>query len=829
MLSAGTLHRRGLDEANAGRHASARRAFQAALARATDDEMVAQIELSLAYSESELGTVDTGLELCQHALGLTDVPDRVRGKIWGQLGLLHMRAGDGDAALSALARAEQLLAADQAEALGNLHLTRGNIHLQRRQVAAALHDFDAASRHYASGRLEVHQAKAQHNLGYTYLLAGDLPVALRLMDQGSLTFSRLSPVYEAVVAQDRAEALIAAGMPADAAEALRSAGRAFASRGMRQRQAEALLVLSRLLLHDQPREARPVARRAARLFTARGSDVWALRAQAVALTAEILLGGHSPTLLRQSRLVAEALRDHRLRQESGALVLQCSRIALKRRDPGLARELVSSVRVGRDSPIEQRLLGREVRAELSVAEGHRGRAFQHIRQGLRDLRDWQASFGSLDLQTSLVRHGRGLAHHGLGLALEDGRPAVVFEWAERARALASQVGPMRPPSDPEAAGLLVELRELHRLIQAAEEAGRPTRADRRRAATLRNTIRELAWYDAGSGVVTEPAPLSDVQDQLEAAGGALVCHVVVDDRVHALVVGAGAPRVVDLGPFHPVRRLLDGMQADLDMASTHLPPPLREVVLRSLGARLSELDEHLIEPLGTLATDGAPVALVPAGGLAGLPWSMLSSLRGRAVTVPRSATLWLTRRQMVQPPHRAGFVAGPRVQRAEEEVRRASSAWRDPDALVGAEATAARVSALAAGVDVLHVAAHGRHAADNPLFSGLELADGPWFGYDIDRLASVPSTVVLSACEVGRSSMRWGEEAVGMTAAWLHAGTHVVIASPASVDDDVASRVLGRIHDGLSAGRSPAESLAEVTASLPPDVPCPFTCFGAGW
>ena len=35
---------------------------------------------------------------------------------------------------------------------------------------------------------------------------------------------------------------------------------------------------------------------------------------------------------------------------------------------------------------------------------------------------------------------------------------------------------------------------------------------------------------------------------------------------------------------------------------------------------------------------------------------------------------------------------------------------------------------------MLHVAAHGRHSADNPLFSGLELADGPWFGYDIDQL-----------------------------------------------------------------------------------------------
>ena len=45
-----------------------------------------------------------------------------------------------------------------------------------------------------------------------------------------------------------------------------------------------------------------------------------------------------------------------------------------------------------------------------------------------------------------------------------------------------------------------------------------------------------------------------------------------------------------------------------------------------------------------------------------------------------------------------------------------------------------------------------------PLFSGVELVDGPWFGYDIDQLAAVPDVVLLSACEVGRSQVRFGED-----------------------------------------------------------------------
>jgi CHAT domain-containing protein len=136
------------------------------------------------------------------------------------------------------------------------------------------------------------------------------------------------------------------------------------------------------------------------------------------------------------------------------------------------------------------------------------------------------------------------------------------------------------------------------------------------------------------------------------------------------------------------------------------------------------------------------------------------------------------------------------------------------------------VTASAAEATVLHVAAHGRHAADNPMFSGLELADGTLFGYDIDRMPRVPHTVVLSACELGRSSVRWGEEAVGMTRAWLHAGASSVIAAPVVVADDVACELLGAMHASLASGRTPAEALA--AASVATGIVAPFQCHGAG-
>jgi CHAT domain-containing protein len=77
--------------------------------------------------------------------------------------------------------------------------------------------------------------------------------------------------------------------------------------------------------------------------------------------------------------------------------------------------------------------------------------------------------------------------------------------------------------------------------------------------------------------------------------------------------------------------------------------------------------------------------------------------------------------------------------------------------------------------------------------------------------------VLLSACEVGRSSVRWGEELIGMTAAWLHAGARRVVASPAAVNDIAAHDALVRVHEALA---------GTVVAVSTDTAPAPFVCFG---
>jgi len=723
-----------------------------------------------------------------------------------------MRAGRAKEAFDEFARAIPLLS-DENEPLGRALLNRGNLYLQRSEPIAAAADFVASISALSSAGATVQAAKAEHNLGYARLQAGELLEALEMMESAATVLAPLSPVSRAICEQDRAEVLLAAGQIAEATAALESAATAYGLQRLRRFQAEAEFVLARIMLHEDPARAQRVARAAARRFARHDSSIWATRALALAVAAGITCGRSTPKLRSEADAIAEDLRRHGHHRDAEQLALHVVRLCIRRRDLDDAAARLRKIRITDDTPIGTRLLAREVRAELARARGRAKQAREHVRAGLQDLHAWQASFGSLDLQSTMVGHGNALARLGLELALEDGSPEVVFEWSERARALASKVTTLRPPPDPDLAADLTALR----LLDPGETA---------KARELRERIRSKSWY-AAEGEVGEPVTLEALQARLAKDRAALVAHIVLNDDVTALVVTGDHARVVPLDGATRVRDQLDRIAADLDFAAHNPGGSFGQTVRASLEDDLAAVADELVTPLLDLIGDRR-VVLTPSALLAGAPWTLLPGLRGRPVTVPTSATRWLELVGQRRPRlRRIGLVAGPRVERAADEVDRAAAEWTSADVLHGDDANAAKVGEVAAHVDVLHLAGHGVHAGDHPLFSAVELADGPWFGHDIDLLPRTPSVVVLSACELGQVSVLRGEESVGMTAAWLHAGARTVLSSPALVADEVACEALAHWHRLVAAGAAPADALAEVIASS--DGVVPFLCFGAGW
>ncbi len=127
----------------------------------------------------------------------------------------------------------------------------------------------------------------------------------------------------------------------------------------------------------------------------------------------------------------------------------------------------------------------------------------------------------------------------------------------------------------------------------------------------------------------------------------------------------------------------------------------------------------------------------------------------------------------------------------------------------------------------MHVAAHGIHQDESPLFSSVVMGDGPVFAHEFQRTGIGAEHVVLSSCEVGRTHVRAGDEALGLTASLLATGVRSVVAAVGPVGDEDAHAVMSAYHQVLAQGLDAAEALEIASAGV--EEGRLFCAFGADW
>ncbi|NGM16351.1 CHAT domain-containing protein [Verrucosispora sp. CWR15] len=246
------------------------------------------------------------------------------------------------------------------------------------------------------------------------------------------------------------------------------------------------------------------------------------------------------------------------------------------------------------------------------------------------------------------------------------------------------------------------------------------------------------------------------------------------------------------------------------------------------------LDRQLFDPVRRRLAD-RPLVVVPVGELHAVGWAELPTCAGRAVTVAPSATVWLgaDRREAATGP--PVLASGPRLPAGQAEVRRLARVLPGAQLLTGADATADALTRALDGAGLVHIAAHGTFRADNPQFSTLELAGGPLFAYEWERVARPPGCVVLSACESGLTGIRPGDEVMGFAAVLLALGTRCLIATVLPVPADPTTALMLDLHRRMRAGARPAHALAEAQQAFVAAgdgtaraTAAAFVCLGAG-
>jgi CHAT domain-containing protein len=175
------------------------------------------------------------------------------------------------------------------------------------------------------------------------------------------------------------------------------------------------------------------------------------------------------------------------------------------------------------------------------------------------------------------------------------------------------------------------------------------------------------------------------------------------------------------------------------------------------------------------------------------------------------------------PPQRVLALGDARhLQHAEPEARAVAALFAQGDAATGALASLQTLRSQAGHADVLHLACHAVFRQDNPMFSALQLADGPLTAEQIEGLRLRAGLVVLSACESGLAGAQRGDELVGLVRAFTIAGAARVLATLWPVDDQVTARFMGDFYRALCAGGTPAAALHQAQRAVRHDHPHPF-------
>lgn len=520
----------------------------------------------------------------------------------------------------------------------------------------------------------------------------------------------------------------------------------------------------------------------------------------------------------------------------------------------LFREVRNEARALSDRDLEAACLLATARSEHAL--GNFQAASDHARLALEVLESARLGSDVLDLRTSFLGDRSGYYDFAVDLHLEMAEQSsssqeleIAFEFDERYRArglLDLVVAGRRRATDTQSR----EFRNVEAsLLAAIERTGQyGTAQDEVADAWRRYSLQIKALTAAGPIQSTGISTLNDIQQlldnetlliQIRLRRGRSLCWVVTHDNLLVEYLPAGE-QLSDIG-----------QRALLDLAS----PP---VFAKKGDYALVKLSQEILGPLTPFLQHHKRLVVVADGFLQGFPWAALldpKRLRNGDEKVPllerfeitqvpsSSLLVALARRQhpvttgipkilalgnpLFAKPGESGQ-GWPPLPATEGEVRALEAAAGNRAHVTLALGTAASRQTLFEAdwptISVLHLATHAEVNGNFPYLSRLALAerspqgkpvDGSFFAFEALQLPLRADLTVLSGCQTAQGEILPSEGVVGLSYAFLAAGTDRVLASLWPVADAPTAELIAAFYRFyLSAGLSEASSLRAAQQEL---------------
>ena len=265
---------------------------------------------------------------------------------------------------------------------------------------------------------------------------------------------------------------------------------------------------------------------------------------------------------------------------------------------------------------------------------------------------------------------------------------------------------------------------------------------------------------------------------------------------------------------------------------------LERLAMKGYQKPLSDLYDILIRPIEGEISAKKHLVIVPHGMLHYLPFHALLSKKGGkpgyliesfAISYLPSASVLKYTRVKNKGNRKDLFAVGnpatglDPLPAAEQEAREVSALFDRKLVLTGQQATETSVKDQSPSYDMVLLSTHGEMIESNPLKSNLRFApskgdDGRLTVDEIFDMEIKANLVTLSACETALVSgevenFPQGDDLVGLTRAFIHAGAPSVVASLWKVSDDSTVKLMRAYYRNLQ-GMSKAEALRTAQLEL---------------
>jgi CHAT domain-containing protein/tetratricopeptide (TPR) repeat protein len=428
--------------------------------------------------------------------------------------------------------------------------------------------------------------------------------------------------------------------------------------------------------------------------------------------------------------------------------------------------------------------------------------------------------------------------------------------------------------------LLIEMDWHEETLAVAERCRSRTFLDLVAAGPI-GTLGSVAEEGIRTGVVEASRIESDLNEVVSGlpTGTAALEYFVTEEATYLWLVrdgSAGEPIRIEIARSDLREQMLTFRTA-IETSSTGLMNAPDEATL----AMSRDLYELLIAPVEDRLDDIEHLVIVPSGPLYYLPFCALLDcpgckgpdfLGGKYLVerytlsyIPSLTTLkyaWAAADEVpIEPLFLAladpdsGDLIFHRLPAAQSEARVISRLFDPNEVYVDADATEEVMTARASEADHVLLSTHGSFNPRNPMFSYLllsptEESDGRLYTHEIFSLDLHTSLVTLSACETllpaledAKSQMQavreeaddedfelteellafltTGDEIVGLTRAFLYAGTPSVLSSSWSVVSVTTEPLMVAFYGYLEAGLSKAEALRQAQLDVMASYPHP--------